>query len=146
MKTPFKSAIIGAIASVIFFLLFGIPTALIPNSIYTRMLPASALDYVFLGATSVMLGAYIALQFYSKIAGRVKEDLAAVGGGATGVLAFGCPICNALLVSLLGTVAILTYYEPIRPAVGVLGVALLGAALYLKFKNTKCSSCGGGGV
>lgn len=89
------------------------------------MLPVSALDYVFLGATSIMLGAYIALQFYNKNAGGVKEDLAAVGGGAAGVLAFGCPICNTLLVSLLGAAAVLTYYEPLRPAVGVLGIALL---------------------
>lgn len=41
--TLLKSAVIGALASVIFFLLFGIPTALISNSFYTRMLPVSAL-------------------------------------------------------------------------------------------------------
>ncbi len=141
MKAEIKSTILGIAASAGIFLILGIPTALIPNSIYVRMVPALMLDYAFLTATSVMLGAYISLHFYSRVAGGVKEDLAAASGGAAGILAFGCPICNALLVSLLGTAAILTYYEPVRPAIGAAGIALLGAALYLKFLNIRCFSC-----
>ncbi len=123
------------------FLILGIPTALVPNSTYIRMTPASPLDYFFLVATSAMLGAYLALQFYGKVPSRAKEDLSAVSGGVAGVLAFGCPICNALLVSLFGTAALLTYYDPARPLVGVIGIALLGGAVYLKLRNIKCSSC-----
>jgi len=140
MRAGVKSALIGASASILLFLLFGIPTDLVPNSYYARMIPASTRDYIFLGATSVMLGGYIGLQFYRK-SGGARGDLAALGGGVTGLLAFGCPICNAILVSLVGTTALLTYYDPVRPAVGVLGIGLLGAALYLKLKDRECHSC-----
>lgn len=142
MKAGIKSALVGAAASILLFLIFGIPTDLVPNSYYTRMLPASPLDYVFLGATSVMLGGYIGLHFYRK-SGGARGDFAAIGGGVTGLFAFGCPVCNALLVSLVGTGALLTYYEPVRPVVGVLAIGMLGAALYLKLKDRKCPSCEG---
>jgi hypothetical protein len=149
MRTGVKSALIGVAASVLLFLVFGIPTDLVPNRFYTRMLPASILDYVFLVATSVMLGGYIGLHFYRKSSRGAKGDLAAMGGGVTGLFAFGCPICNAVLVSLVGTGALLTYYEPVRPAMGVLGVGILGTALYLKLRDRGCQSCegdkGGGG-
>ncbi len=119
------------------FIVFGIPTDLIPNSLYIRMIPATPLDYVFLGATSVMLGGYVGLLYYKR-SGGPREDLAAMGGGLAGIFAFGCPICNALLVSLIGSSALLTYYEPVRPLMGFLGMALLGGALYLKVRCREC--------
>jgi hypothetical protein len=137
MDAKTKSFLIGSLAGISLLLLFGIPTDLIPNRLFIRMIPATALDYVFLVATSVLLGGYVGLLYYRK-SGGAREDLAAMGGGVAGIFAFGCPICNAILVSLVGSSALLTYYEPVRPLVGVLGIALLAGAVYLKMRCGEC--------
>lgn len=137
MEKKIKSMLVAASTSILLFMFFGIPTALIPNSLYIRMIPATPLDYVFLGATSVLLGGYVGLLYYRK-SGGTKEDLAAMGGGLAGIFAFGCPICNVLLVSLVGSSALLTYYEPVRPLIGIVGVALLGGAVYLRMRCREC--------
>lgn len=140
MDAKAKSLFIGLSASILLLLLFGITTALIPSSLFIRMIPATTMDYVFLVATSVLLGGYVGLLHYKK-SGRAREDLAAAGGGIAGIFAFGCPICNALLVSLVGSSALLTYYEPVRPIVGAVGIGLLVGAVYLKLR---CRQCGAG--
>jgi hypothetical protein len=58
-----------------------------------------------------------------------------------GIFAFGCPICNAVLVSLIGTSTILAYYLPIRPIIGLASVAILGVAVYLKARDRGCDTC-----
>ena len=121
-------------------LLFGTPTALIPFPFlhYYRMVPATLLDYFFLAAVSLLLGAYLALRgrpccgSTAKGAGKTapKKDGAAVAGAVGGVIAFGCPVCNVLLVSLFGSAAVLAYIEPLRPWLGVAAVFVLGIAAY----------------
>ena len=57
--------------------------------------------------------------------------------GAGGVLAFlaiGCPVCNKLVVGLLGTAGALTYFEPFQPILGLAGLALLLAALHVRLR------------
>jgi hypothetical protein len=137
MELKNKSLVIAGLTSVLLMFFFGIPTALLPSGLFIRMVPATALDYFFLAGTSVLLGGYFGLQFYKK-SGGAKEDLAALGGGLAGLFAFGCPICNALLASLMGTSALLTYYDPLRPFLGLLGIGLLGGAIYLKLRCHDC--------
>lgn len=133
---------IGILTSVIIFLIFGIVMALIPNNFFVRMFPPTIIDYIFLFSTSVMLGAYFSLYFYGKQEVYGKEDYAAAGGALPSILAFSCPLCNALLVSLLGAATILAFIEPLRPVFGIFGIGILGFALYLKVKNLKsCRRC-----
>lgn len=65
----------------------------------------------------------------------------AFAGILGGIFAFGCPICNAVLVSLIGTSTILAYYLPIRPIIGLASVAILGVAVYLKARDRGCDTC-----
>ena len=132
-KILWKYLSIGLLASIILFLLFGIPTDLVPNKYFIRMVPIKITDYIFLSLTSIMLGAYIALHYYSKKTSK-KCDYAAYGGAVAGVFAVGCPICNVLLISLFSATAILTYFEPYRPILGVLTIGILGAAIFYKSK------------
>lgn len=136
-----KYTILAILLAAALFAGFGIPTALIPTGFFVRMITVSILDYIFLGATSIMMAAYISFHFYRKAESR-REGYAAAGGSIAGVFAFGCPVCNALLVSLLGTVTIFTFYEPLRPAIGIVGIAALSYALYIKIKQ--CDDCRGG--
>ena len=129
-KILWKYVFIGIIASIVIFLIYGIPTDLIPNKYFIRMIPIELTDYIFLSFTSIMLGTYIALSYYDKKA--KKCDYTAYGGAVVGIFAVGCPICNVALISLFSATTILTYFEPYRPILGYLTIGILGSALYFK--------------
>ena len=82
---------------------------------------------------------YLSLHRYKK----QKQGSALVTSGAvTNIFAVGCPICNVLLVSLLGTTAILTYIEPFRSLLGVASTGLLGGAIVWKMRTrSNCGRC-----
>ena len=147
-KKNIKFLIIGAVSSILIFLLFGIPTATIPTRFYTRMLPATKLDIFFLIASSLMLGIYIALFFYLKSAKKTKKSKKknnspnnpsiCAGTGAVGsFLAASCPICIQLLVILFGTATMLTYFDPLRPYIGFLSLALIGWGIHREIQTIK---------
>jgi hypothetical protein len=129
---------VGALAA----LAFGVPTALVPTPYFIRMVPATPLDYVFLLLTAGLLGTFVALHLRGRAqAGdKGKGEGTAFGGVLGGIVAFGCPICNKLLIALLGVSAVLTYIDPYRPLIGALSVAALGAAVYLKVKTLRASA------
>jgi len=129
-----KYWLIGGVSGIALFFLFGIPTDVIPNPWYIRMIEVSALDYVFLIASSVLLGAYIGVHYYKKQA-ATRCKVAAYSGGLGSFLAFGCPICNKLLVLLFGATALMTYLEPYRPVLGFTSMAMLGGAVYWRTKQ-----------
>jgi len=56
-----------------------------------------------------------------------------MAGGVLSYLAVGCPICNKIVVAVLGVSGALSYFAPIQPILGVLSVALLGYGLWLRF-------------
>lgn len=123
---------IGSCAGI--FVLFGTVTDLIPNPWFGRMIPRTPFDYFFLIINSVLLGSYIAIHFYKKSVTKIC-DAATYSGGITGFLAFGCPVCNKILVLLLGTTALITYFEPWRPILGVISIFLLTGAIYFKVRK-----------
>ena len=134
MKSTLRFWIIGIVSSIVFFFVFGIPTNVIPNPLFTRMVSRTVLDYVFLVSSSVLLGAYLGVHLYKK--NQSKKCTTATYSGAIGsILAFGCPVCNKLLVLLFGATALLTYFEPYRHMLGFASIAMLGGALYWKTKS-----------
>lgn len=130
-----KYYLIGIFSSLALFSVFGIITDLIPNPWFLRMVERSFLDYVFLSSTALLTGAYIGVYYYQKEKNRC--DYAAYGGGIAGIFAVSCPICSKLLILLLGTTTILTYFEPVRPLFGLLSIGLIGGALYFKLRDVK---------
>jgi FtsH-binding integral membrane protein len=119
------------------FVLFGVVTGLIPNPIYVRMVPRTALDYLYLTTTSVFAGAFVAQR-------TPTDDSAdgrfATGGVVGGFLAFGCPICNVVLLTLFGSSALMTYLEPYRPLLGAVTTVFLAGLLYYRHKQD-CATC-----
>ncbi len=138
MNPKIKYFFAGIIISISLFLVMGIPTALIPNPLikYTRMIPATVLDYFFLVSTSALLGALISLKLYFK--SKNKADFKTIAGGSIGFVAFSCPVCNLLLVSVLGFTTIMAFIEPLRPFLGIASVIIL---IYLIYKELKCRNC-----
>ena len=126
----------GALVSVIFYLVFGMVTAIIPNRFFTRMTPVGWLEYASLALTSTLLGLYLGLSYYAKAAKRDKVcNASAASGGIFGFLTFGCSICNKILVFFLGVAGVLAYFEPIRPYLGIVSIGLLGTAIFYKAKS-----------
>lgn len=137
MKLKIKYLLIGAILTIILVLVMGIPTALVPNPLFKRMIDTSILDYLFLFSVSILLGTFISIGLYKrKSAG--KEDYIAGGGGILGIFAFACPLCNVLLASLFGSVLISSFFLPLRLWIGLLSIAILSFAISQKLKCKNC--------
>lgn len=115
--------------------LFGVLTGLIPNPVFARMVPRRPLDYLFLVTTAGLLGVYVAQR-----GRRDGDDGIAAVGTIGGLLAFGCPVCNALLLALASSSAIMTYFDPLRPLFGAVAVGLLGGLVYRRHTR-ECQEC-----
>lgn len=118
------------------FLVFGAVTGLVPNPLYVRMVARTPADYLFLFATAAFAAAFV---YQRSLAVEPLGDGVAVGGVATGVLAFGCPICNAFLLALFSNSALLTYFDPLRPLLGVASIGLFVGLLY--YQRANCRQC-----
>ena len=112
----------------------GIPTAMIPNPLFERMIPADPFNYLFWVLTSVLFGLIGATYLTPGLAAIDVQNKAA-GGGLLSVFAVGCPICNKLVVFALGVSGALTYFAPLQPLIGLASVALLIYALRLRFQQ-----------
>jgi len=138
IKTTFtKSFLVGIASSIFLFLVFGMVTAMIQNPLFIRMTPVKWLEWTSLVVTSLLIGTYISLSYYGRKTATKKCNATATAGGIFGFLTFGCSICNKILVLLLGVTGVLKYFEPVRPALGVLSIGLLGTAVVYKAKKIR---------
>jgi len=129
-----KFVVIGVVSGLVFLLLFGGITAIVSNPWFTRMIPTTPLDWFFLAFSSLLIGAYTGVHFYKKKTAKTCNAMA-VSGGAGSFFAFACPICNKLLVVLFGATALMSYFEPYRPVLGLISNGLLTGALYWRVRT-----------
>ncbi|MXV61951.1 hypothetical protein GS429_07750 [Natronorubrum sp. JWXQ-INN-674] len=71
---------------------------------------------------------------------EADTDRLAFGGLVGGFLAVSCPICNAVLLALFGSSALMTYFDPLRPLLGAVSVALLAGLIYVRHRRS-CPTC-----
>lgn len=100
-----------------FLVLFGIPTALVPSPWFARMTSPTTADYLFLTINSALLALYIVR--------RYQHHGTATAGTCSNIFAISCPLCNKLLIALIGASAVLTYVEPMRIWLGIASTLLL---------------------
>jgi hypothetical protein len=62
-----------------------------------------------------------------------------VGATTTAVFAVGCPICNKIVVGLLGVSGALGVWAPLQPALAVVSLAVLAAAVVLCWRRGDCT-------
>ncbi|MFD1562357.1 hypothetical protein ACFR99_02065 [Haloarchaeobius amylolyticus] len=149
IRTDRRAIGLGIAAGIGVFVLFGLVTGLVPNPLYVRMVPRTPVDYLFLTLTALLAGVYTAQRVATDVpqAGlegedgdTSSEDRWAIGGLVGGFLAVGCPICNVFLLALFSSSALMTYFDPLRPLLGVVSVALLAGLIYTRHKRT-CPTC-----
>jgi len=117
-----------------------IPTSLIETGIFYRPIPPRALDYVILAVTAALIGLIFAIR--PDVSGEsVSQEARTLGGGFVSLLAVGCPVCNHLVVALVGTSGALSWWAPVQPVVGVLAIVLLGWTLRMRLRTYNLTSC-----
>ncbi|SCK55821.1 hypothetical protein [Streptomyces sp. WMMB 322] len=137
-------------------LLVGLPTAVVPSPLFSRAVPAQWWSYPTLALTAVLGG--VVLATYVRDPKNLAPGPEAPGpqapgsespepgapepgapepgagrrlGSVGGVLSFvavGCPVCNKLVLLLLGTSGALSYWAPLQPFLAVASVLLLAEA------------------
>lgn len=117
----------GAVATV---LVLGIPTDVVANPWFTRMTPVRPQDYLFLGLNALLTGLLAASYAFPATCPLGQGKLTA--GGLLAFLAIGCPICNKVVVLLLGVSGALTYFAPIQPVLGTTSAIVLAVAVWLR--------------
>lgn len=133
-----KQLLAAGMAGLAALVLIGIPTAVIPNRWFTRMTPVRPQDYVFLILTVALVALIGATYAAPSSCGSQQGRLTA--GGMMSVLAIGCPICNKLVVLLLGVTGALTYFAPIQPLLGLASLGLLGLTLAYRLRAVRGGS------
>lgn len=101
------------------FVAIGTLTALWQNTLFTRMTPTAGYEYALLAAQCLLGGLYFGVR---TPACALK---AAGSGGILGFLGVACPVCNKLLLAVFGSGLLLSYFEPVRLYVGLLGTVIL---------------------
>lgn len=123
--------------AVVIAIVIGVPTDVVANPWFTRMTPVVPLDYVFLVATSAITGAVIASAAYGNWFASRGASPTGTAGGVLGWLAIGCPICNKLVVALLGVSGALRFFGPVQPLIGAASIVLGIAALAIRFRAVR---------
>ena len=108
------------------FLLMGTMTALWSNPYFIRMTEENVWDYLILSVEALLIGLFFGIRAPS--CATKKAGI----GGILGFFGFGCSVCNKFLLLLFSSTFILTYFEPVRHYVGVLGILLFSHALLKK--------------
>ena len=122
----------GLAAVTVAALAMAVPTAVFANPFFTRMTPVRTQDYVFWAIGSVLIGLIAAT--YGVPGVRAACQSRTLGSGVLNVLAIGCPICNKVVVLLLGISGALTIWAPIQPLLGVAALSLLAWTLGLRLR------------
>jgi len=134
----------GAVSVMSFsFAVMGTVAALWQNPVFIRMTPVGRWEVPMLVLLSIMSGVYIIVR--RPFCDGAKSENRATAGGIIGFLGLACPVCNKILLLAFGGEFLLTYFDPIRVYVTMLGLILMIWVVLrewqLRFQNPGELSC-----
>ena len=135
-----RTAIVAVLAALGTAVVIGIPTDVVPNPWFGRQVGVRPADVVVLIALSVVTGALASTYVVAGGSGP-SAPRAGFGSGLIGWFAVGCPVCNKLVVALLGVSGATGVFAPLQPALGALAVALAGVALAARLRAIRRAAC-----
>jgi hypothetical protein len=122
----------GVATAAAMFVALGTVAALWNNPFFMRMTPTGGFEIALLLLQSALAGVYVGLP-------RNPCGKRTAGAGAIiGFLGIACPVCNKILVLLIGSALLLEYFEPVRLHVALGGAVLLALAVWLKLARPEC--------
>ncbi|MEM7275552.1 MAG: hypothetical protein AAF547_20925 [Actinomycetota bacterium] len=136
-QTWLRAAAIAVVAGVI----IAIPSDLIDTPFFGRPgVPVRGVDYVVLAVTAALIGLILAIRPGPSAAAESQETRTILGGFVS-FLAVGCPVCNQLVVALVGTSGALSWWAPVQPVVGLAAIGLLLYTLRLRLRTYRLTAC-----
>jgi hypothetical protein len=120
--------------------LLGIPTDVIANPWFERKVPTRSFEMIVLVALSLLAGA-IAATCATPSTGSTSTRRAGVASGLAGWFAVSCPLCNPVVVGLLGASGATGAFAHLQPVLGVVAVAFAAGALALRVRAMRRGTC-----
>lgn len=125
-------ALVGAVLTVISI---AVPTAMIANPVFGRAVPVTAWAWPALLAAAALSGLLLA----TYVRGPDRADQVSARTGAAGAaltfFAVGCPVCNKLVLVLLGASGAMQWFAPVQPVLAVAAIGLLAWALRSRLRG-----------
>jgi hypothetical protein len=137
LRSPWVLAAGGAAATA---LVLGVPSDVIPNPWFERKLPTQSFELVVLVALTAIAAA-IAATYASPAAPSGGLGRTGTSAGVVGWFAVTCPVCNPIVVALLGTSGAASTFSRWQPVFGAVAVALGMAALTLRLRAARRGTC-----
>lgn len=131
---PARRWLFAAAAAVVTVLVVGVPTAVIPTPVFSRMVPPMWWTWPVLAITGV-LGGLVAATYFRSTDRDPRASRSSTAGGVLSWLAVGCPVCNKLVLLTVGASGAMQLWAPIQPLVAVASVLLLGYALHRRLRG-----------
>lgn len=113
-------------------LVIGTVAAIFDNPYFTRMTAVREQDYVIWAATALLVGLIAGTFAAADVPGHAGKLMA---GGVFADLGVGCPVCNKVVVLLIGTSGALTFFDPLQLWIGLGSLGLLGWTLLLRARS-----------
>lgn len=138
-RWPIRRWIAAVGAAALVAVAIGVPTGVLPSSLYHRMTPTTWWDYPVWAVSAALAG--LTLATYVRTPRSETESdpdrftKRSLGATIFSALAVGCPICNKVVVALVGISGALNYWAPLQPLIGVLSVGLLSAGLLVRLRG-----------
>ncbi|MDX5961901.1 hypothetical protein SIM91_00810 [Rhodococcus opacus] len=133
---PRRRWLVALFGMVVAALAVGIPTDVVPTSLYQRMTPVLWWNYPVWAVTAVLSGLILAT-YVRTDAPSATSSRVGVGGNVLSLLAVGCPICNKLVVMAVGITGALNVWAPLQPVLGVVSLGLLSWALWRRLRGER---------
>jgi len=139
--------IVAALGTLVSLMILGVPSAVIPNPFFIRMTPTEPFNVAVWLLSAPLAGLLIATYL---VRGGERPDVhtdtgtkRVTLGGVGAYLAIGCPICNKIVVGVLGVSGALNVFAPLQPIIGAASVGLLAATLAwrLRMRARGCTRC-----
>lgn len=130
-----QRAIVGVAAAVLVALVIGVPTGIVQTDWYTRMTPVTWWSYPVWAVSAILTGALAATYVGPRTTTGAEQGGKTLGANMLTTLAVGCPVCNKLVVIVLGVNGALSWFAPAQPILAVVSLALLAYALRVRVKG-----------
>ena len=118
-EVALRRRLIGLGSASVSFLALGTVSALWKNPFFARMTVVGSWEFPTLIGLSILTGVFAAVRRPACPINR------AGAGNFAGFIGIACPTCNKILMLIFGGEALMRWFDPVRPLLAVLGMALL---------------------
>ncbi|MFP3466889.1 hypothetical protein [Leifsonia sp. SIMBA_070] len=113
-----------------------VPTDLIETPLFSREVPPTPWAWPVLAVTAALSGLLTATYVARPAAvGIPRSGKFGMAGALLSFFAVGCPVCNKLVLLVLGASGAMQYFEPIQPYLAGASIGIMVWALWRRITN-----------